>query len=347
MAFPQLKSLTLLAGVAISIPGCSQEAPPAAATVETTPTSPATQNSATGGEAESTPTAPVVSLVRPKLPEDVFFQDPLAIAANTTRAPGTESLVEAKPEMPAPAGSDAEPAEATKEAIAWEEILSADQIHAEMVRIRDRFAPKLDSVANFNASLLELPPYFAEMSALAIIASQHPEDVPWKKDAKFIRDLAAEAVANPLTRGQNSFAQVKGPFDKISLLLDGKPAEDLPESEEEGDFVIASDFGFLMRRLEIGQNSLSTNGSSAAALSKNAAALNQETRVLAALGIVIATEDYGYGDEDAYQNYATEFRDAALEAAKAAEANEFDTFDKSANLMMQNCNNCHQEYRNS
>lgn len=347
MAFPQLKSLTLLACATIAAAGCSPEAPPAPPEEESPPVIPADQGNASGGDVESAPTPPMVSLDRPKLPDDVFFQDPLAIAANTTRAPGTESLVEAKPEMPAPGTPETEADDTPKDAIAWEEVISADLIHAEMIRIRDRFAPKLDSVANFNSSLLELPPYFAEMSALAIIASQHPEDVPWKKDAKYIRELASEAVSTQLARGQNSFEQVKAPFDKISLLLDGKPAESLPEADEEGDFVLAADFGFLMRRLEIGQNSINTNGSSAAALSKNSEALDQETRVLAALGIVIASEDYGYGEEEAYQGYVTEFRKAALDAAKAAEAKDFEAFDKSTNLMMQNCNNCHQEYRNS
>ena len=290
--------------------------------------------------AEST----AVTLDRPPLPGDVFFEDPLAIAANSARLPGSDVTPKAMATAE-PTPEPEEPEAPKKAAVDWASILPAELLNAEMLRIRDRFAPKLEEISSYNNSLLELPPYLAEMTALAVIAGRHPQDVPWREDAKYIRALSATAAASELTRGQKAYEQVKTPFDKIAALLDGKRPEDLPEASEEGGFLLTTDFGSLMKRLEIGQNSMRTNGGSEAALKENADSLRQEARVMAALATVIASEDFGYGEDQVYQDYATELRQAALDAAKAAKAKDFEGFGKAANAIMQSCNRCHADYR--
>jgi hypothetical protein len=297
------------------------------------------------------PAKPEVTIVRPKLPDDVFFKDPLAIASNRTRVPGGETPAE----MATTAGS-AEPGKAEEPAatetksdapVDWAALLPADLLVAEANRIRERFAPKLESVATFNSSLLDVPPYAAELAALGGIATEHSGNIPWKTNAKFVRDLAGAMNSDQLQRGQKSYEQVKVPFDKIATLLDGKRPDGLPEADDATDFALSADFGYLMRRFEASQNYLKTTGGSEAAFKQNSADLIRETRVIAALSKVIAADDYGYGDDKKFQGYATVMTDASLAAATAAEKGDFAAFDLAASNLSQSCVKCHADYRNN
>ena len=294
------------------------------------------------------PTEPAVTLERPALPDDVFFDEPLSIAANRTRIPGAASSPDAiemsgppEPMSDAATPDESEPAKS----VDWAAILPAELLVAEVQRIRERFEPKLSSVATFNSSLLDFPPYAAELAALAGIATEHSGNIPWKNNAKFVRDLASEMTSDQLQRGQKSYEQVSVPFGKVTTLLDGKRPDDLPESDDATDFAMVVDFGYLMRRFEAGQNGMRTTGGSEPAFQENAADLAREARVIAALSRVCADDDFGYGEDPAFQDYATAMTDAALAAAKAAEEEDFNAFDTAVNALGQSCVKCHSDYR--
>lgn len=323
--------------------GCSEE-PPEEIQPETDEETPAAV------PAEVAPAEPAVMLQRPKLPDDVFFDDPLAIASNRSRVPGIEGPSR-EPVMgttsPTPSESPRERPDTAPEAVEWAELLPADLLTAEVNRIRERFTPKLDSVATFNNSLLDFPPYAAELAALAGIATEHSGDISWKQNAKHVRDLASEMLVDQLQRGQKSYEQVKQPFEKITTILDGERPAGLPEADDATDFAMTADFGDLMRRFEAGQNSLRSTGGSEPAFKQNAADLTRETRVLAALSEVIASDDYGYGEDPQFQGYASKMTEASLDAASATEAGDFQKFDLAVSAMMHSCTQCHGEYRNN
>jgi Cytochrome C' len=323
--------------------GCPEEPRPAKAPQDdapaVVPTGPPTTAPLPGGDQ--------ALLRRPKLPDDVFFDDPLAIVANRTRvrgAPETPATVTDTPPEEKPA--EPETPSATQ-AVDWAALLPADILAAEVNRIRERFAPKLTSVATFNNSLLDFPPYAAELAALGGIATEHSGNLPWKAEAKYVRDLSGQMLSDQLQRGQKSYEQIKQPFDKVVAILDGKRPADLPEADDATDFSVVADYSYLMRRFDAGENVLKTSGGSEAAFKQNAADLARETRVLAALSKVVAREEYGYGDDTKFQGFATAMSDAAVEAAKAAEAGDFATFDTARNALGQSCVQCHGEYRNN
>lgn len=335
-------SLLSLSVVALCI-GCNGEAPEAVdpKTDEETPAV---------VPAEVQTDERVTSIMRPKLPEDVFFDDPLAIASNRTLVPGMTETSRS-PSAGSTAAAMQTPPTATpqepKKSVEWATLLPADLLVAEVDRIRERFSSKLDSVATFNGSLLDFPPYAAELAALAGIATEHSGDIPWKQNAKYVRDLASEMLSDQLQRGQKSYEQINGPFKKILPLLEGKRPDGLPEADDATDFAMTADFGYLMRRFEAGQNYLRTTGGSESVFKQNAADLRRETRVLAALSEVVAADDYGYGEDPKFQGYASGMTKWSLDAAAAAEAGDFQKFDLSVSSMMQSCTQCHQEYRNN
>lgn len=328
--------------------GCT-ETPPAESP-ETNDEPPATipAEPATPADLE-TPTESTVTLERPRLPGDVFFDEPLSIAANRTRIPGAVASSEAlemtgppepMPESAAPSGSD------SSEQVDWASVLPAELLVAEVQRIRERFEPKLSSVATFNSSLLDFPPYAAELAALAGIATEHSGNIPWKDNAKHVRDLASEMTSGQLQRGQKFYEQVNGPFEKVKALLDGNRPDGLAEADDVTDFAMTVDFGYLMQRFEAGQNLMRTIGGSEQVFQQNAADLAREARVIAALSRVCADDDFGYGDDPEFQGYATTMTDSALAAAQAAETGDFSTFDTSINTLGQSCVQCHGVYRN-
>lgn len=302
-----------------------------------------------GGRAAAAGASRDVAIRRPRLPDDVFFDDPLAVANNRTRIGGSEPESDpiAVPATDLAAGSEPDPSEGeASQSVDWAALLPAELLVAEVTRIRERFEPKLASVANFNNSLLDVPPYAAEVAALGGIATLHPGDIPWKRNAKHVRDLAAAMTAEELQRGQKSYEQAKEPFDKVVAILDGKTPDGLPESADETDFS-AADFGYLMRRFEAGQNATQTTATSQTTFKQNAADLAREMRVLAALSKVIASEDHGYGDDPMFQGFASAMTQAALDSAAAAEAGDFEKFGLSFNALGQSCTQCHGEYRNN
>lgn len=329
--------------LAALLPGCTEQPPetPPDTDEETPAAIPADPN---------VPSEPAVTLERPQLPADVFFEDPLSVAANRSRIPGAgpsadDAAMTATSNVKPDAASPME-AESPK-SVDWAAILPADLLVAEVTRIRERFEPKLSSVANFNNSLLDFPPYAAELAALGGIATEHSGNIPWKENAKFVRDLASEMLSDQLQRGQKSYEQVNVPFGKVATLLDGKRPDDLPESDDATDFAMVADFGYLMRRFEAGQNAMQTIGSSEPAFKENSADLAREARVIAALSRVFALDDYGYGEDPEFQKFATTMTESALATAAAAEKGDFKAFDESLNALGQSCVQCHGEYRNN
>ena len=236
------------------------------------------------------------------------------------------------PDAPATAATD------------WAALLPAPLLAEEVQRIHARLSPKLTRLADYNTSFLEFPKYAAELAALAGIAALHSENLAWKPQARVIRDLAGQMVADKLVRGNKSYEQVKLPFDKLAAALDGKTAG-LPEAEPGDDFSTAADFGGLMQRFKTGEDNLRLSGGNEAGFKQNTAELVRETRVLAALAQVIARDDYGYGSDMQFRKYADNMTAAATTAATAAQAGDFSTFDLSMSTMSQSCTACHGEYR--
>ena len=337
-------SANLLALATLLASGCSRGVEPAAS--EPSPAA-ATPPPAVPATTAAAPSEATVVIRRPELPNDIFFDDPLALAAVSTRIPGAAPPAETARSTASaamPAGDIAVPA-GSKD-IDWAKLLPADMLVAEVNSIRDRVGPKVANVADFNNSYLEFPPYIATLGALAGIAAQHDGAISWKGNAKFIRDLAAAMASDNLSRGEKSFKQVSSPFIKVNMLIDGGKPADLPAAADETDFALAADFGNLMKRIEIGQNALKNKGSGEPAFKQNTKDLDREGHVLAALAQVIASPDYGYGDDPKFQQYAADMIRGSLDAAAAAESGDYAKFDLAQSAIMQSCTACHGEYRN-
>ena len=354
----QLKSnwlrLFVAAGLAFSFAGCggdSEDGSDGDAEASKPGKDGGKQSASTGGSSKKG------SDERPNvdgIPIDVFFPEPLAVAAesgevvaSTTPAgpgPGTTPTETVEtPEEPAPAAGGT---------IDWKDVISPDIIKGEMKSIRLQLQQRLSTLASYNSSYLEIPIFATTLSLLAEVARRHPDDISWKENAKFIRALGVEMTevcASSGARGRKSYDVVNGAFLKICDVLDNNPPAELPETEEETDFLSAADMGYLMKRLQRGMEWMQNNAGSEDAFKENAELALREVSVFAVIAQAFADESYGYGDDEEFTGHAFEMRDAASGMFKAADETgtdfNFDTFDTLRSKVDQKCTQCHMTFR--
>lgn len=278
------------------------------------------------------------------MPLNVWYPDPLAVAKQqgTVAAPETDGGT--TPET----GSDnppTEPAATPGGDVNWKDVVAATVLDDEVKKISNRFRAKLQTLATFNRSYLELPTYISTMAVLSAIAAEHPDDIRWKDDAKYIRDLSAKMLSDKLQRGAKSYKQVNEPYLSITDILRGSTPGGLPEPNPEDDFVEYAEMGFLMNRFEVGTKWLNVNVGTADALKENAADIKHEVGVLAALATAICTEGYGYVDDNEFKGHAKGMVEGCKKVKEAVDTGSLENYQLGFSMIDQACTKCHSSYR--
>jgi hypothetical protein len=284
------------------------------------------------------------------IPIDVFFPEPLAVAAETgeivatatPNRPGTKPETVETPEEPESAAAGG--------AVVWNEVISPEMLKGEMKSIRLQLQRRLTTLASYNSSYLEIPIFATTMSLMAEVARRHPDDISWKENAKYIRVLGVtmvEVCSSSGARGRKSYDKVNVAFLKICDVLDNNNPAELPEADEDSDFLSAADMGYLMQRLRRGMEWMQNNTGSEDAFKENAELAQREVSVFSVIAQAFTDESYGYGDDEEFTGHAFEMRDAASKMSKAAEGNDFGTFDTLRSKVVQKCSQCHMTFRTS
>ncbi len=285
------------------------------------------------------------------IPYDVWFDDPIGVsgdnkqvAVTTTATPGPSKTTPGmKPEpTPEPKPKPDSTANAT---IDWKKVIPAEVLNDEVKSIRNRFSGKLRNVGTYNRSYLEFAPFCITLSVLAEVASEHPGDLRWKKNAKIVRDLSALMIAEKLRTGAKSFKQVQIPFEQLTATLDGSPPSEVKKPSDEDSFADVADMGGVMKRMEMLAKFLKDNSGSEDVFTKYKDDLRHRAYILAAMTKALNTEGYGYSDDEVFLKFSNTMVEACIKMAEAAEAEDYKTFDKTLPIINQNCTECHSEYR--
>lgn len=279
------------------------------------------------------------------MPLNVWYPDPLAVAKQqgTVAAPTTDGGTTPETGGDTPA-AEPPPAESGGD-VNWKDVVAATVLDDEVKKISNRFRAKLQTLATYNSSYLELPTYISSMAVLAAIAAEHPDDIRWKDDAKKIRDLSAKMLSEKLQRGAKSYKQVNEPYLAITDILRGSTPGGLPEPNPEDDFVEYAEMGFLMKRFEVGTKWLNVNAGTEDALKENAADIKHEVGVLAALATAITTEGYGYVDDGEFKGFAKGMIDGCKKVAEAVGTGSLENYQLGFSMIDQACTKCHSSYR--
>ncbi|MEX0704306.1 MAG: hypothetical protein WD069_19555 [Planctomycetales bacterium] len=345
-------SLCAVAGI---LSGCGGDGP-AGSAAATDPKAPLAQADATTAGVGAAAEQPLVRVDADgrkwygQVPVDVFFADPLAIAANAQPVAATSAAAngaDAVPPVqttvsPAVPAAPVKPGPATAD---WADAIAAELLDAEVKKIVNRLNEKLQTVGTYNSSHLELPPHIHTLAALSGVAAQHPGDIRWKDKAKFIRDLAGKMGEEKLQQGPKSHKALQEPFEQITVLMSGSEPGDLPDAPAQRPFSEVAEFGYLMKRLEIGSTWLKVNVGGDEALKSNKDDVLREASVVAAIGRIVVGEGYGYEDFEDFQGFANDLVEGSRQIVTAAQADNFAEYDKGINRVYKACQECHTAYR--
>ncbi|WP_298860902.1 hypothetical protein [uncultured Gimesia sp.] len=338
--------------------GCGGSSPaPAPAQNQTTTTASTTPATQVVQNTQSQQSEPVEKKDDRKMidgiPYDVWFDNPLAVAGNNQAVapvslPGnkiaaTSNTTPANGKMKPPAGES--PTPAATGGIDWKTIIPMPILESHVKDIRNRLTKNMQSVGTYNTTYLELPTFTSTLAALAGIATEHSADVGWKKNAKFLRDLAASISSETLMRGPKSYKKIQIPFEQMIVILNGSAPAGLPESPEKKPLSEVASMGDLMKRADIAYKWLKSNVGSADALKSEKEKVIEESHLLAAIAKITTTEGYGYVDDEGFLSHANPMSKACLEMVEAAKSDNFEEFDKGLTRIYKACTECHSEYK--
>ena len=303
------------------------------------------------------------------VPMDVFFDRPDEVAANMT-AIGDQPVAVAQSEatMPAeaekPAGApgkvESPPTEATPEpektamevasdapaADAWESLIPTPILEEEVKSIRNFLQETVNSVGNYNSSMMMIPPKVATLAALAEVARQQKESVSWKADANYVRDLAGKMNSSPLQRGAKDQKRLQELFESIADILNRSKPAGLEAPPETDSFAETAEMRSLMKRMEEAEKLMKTEIASADALGSRKAMVAHEASVLGVLAKIVTQPGYGYEEDAEFKGYANGIVQATQNLKNASEGGDFSGFEAAMSGIATNCQNCHSKYKN-
>lgn len=296
------------------------------------------------------------------VPLDVFFDEPLTVARNqtplqgSTTAPMLAGDSASPPAMAAGAvgAMEAMPAETGggESAVAgsddsWDSLLSIDDLQNEITNARNFLNRSIQSYGDYKKVTLMIPGKAASIAVLASVAMEHPQEVNWKPDAIYIRDLARQMNEDPLQANKKDHEKVLGLFENIASTLDRSKPAGLAEPNPDDSFADVAGMDMIMVRLDEAEKRLKTEAGSEAAFDSKKEMINHEAAILATFSHVITLDGYGYEDDEEFTGYAQQIVQAARGIQTATAANDFGSYELALSKVSTSCSDCHSAYRNN
>ncbi|MCP4784473.1 MAG: cytochrome c [Fuerstiella sp.] len=288
-----------------------------------------------------------------KVPLDVFFDQPYSVASDATPLNGIASTD--SPSVPlAPAVNNDSPSVApsadpptTVESggQSWGELMPMSVIDEEIKSVRNFLNQSLQSVGSYNRSMLMVPPNAATVAVLSGIVMQHPEDISWKEDAIYIRDLARKMNESTLMPGKKDQDRLLKLFESLADTLNRSRPADLDEPPADDDFATVAEMRYVMMRMGQAETKLKTEVNESG-LTEKKDMVKHEAAILGTMSKVVALDEYGYGDDEEYVEYAQRIVRAAQAAVDAAEGGDFGTYELALSKVSRACQECHAAYKN-
>lgn len=305
---------------------------------------------------------------------DVFFDEPYSVASDQTAAPGMETggttggnpanatktmdTVTASgtepgtpPDGSQPATTPASGSDSTPSANGnaaggeWGALIAIGQLDEEVKAIRNFLTENLQSVGNYNSSMLMIPPRAATLAMLAGVAMEHPDAVSWKSDAKYIRDLAKKMNDSTLQRGPKDQKRLLALCESIADILNRSRPADLEEPPEGDSFAETAAMAMLMTRMEDAQNRMKTEAGTESTLGSRKEMVQLEAALLGTMAKTITLKGYGYEDDSEFKGFATDVVNACQVIRTAADSGDFGSYESALTKVSTACNNCHMKYR--
>lgn len=284
------------------------------------------------------------------IPVDVWYNDPLAVVAqtgNVSPAAGTQEAPQATIETPTENTTEnPAPAEPPKAASAdWDKIIPMPILDAEIKSIRNFLTPTLQTVGSYNRDFMQIPTYAMTMSALAQVALHHSGDALWKDNAAALRDLSynlSNAADGP---GRKSFEAATLQFENILQIFNGSEPQLEEEPDPEAPFSDHVERGPIMKRIDLAHKWLTSNTPSASSLNDSKEKALHEAVVLGTLVKISGDNSYLFTDEPDYQKHVSEFMAGVEKMRDSIETENYDGFKEGLGVVSRKCAECHTQYK--
>lgn len=301
------------------------------------------------------------------VPMDAFFDNAYEVASNQDPVHGAgvevadveggakpamtpEASTEPKQPAPTTDSASAPPTETATSPAAgsdtWGDLISVATIDEEVKSIRNFLNENVHSVGTFNSSMLMIPPKAAALGAVAGIVMEHPESIPWKDDAKYIRDLAKKMNSATLQRGAKDQKRIEELYDAVDATLSRSKPAGLDEPPDSDSFAEVAEMRLLMMRMEEAEKRLKTEAGTEGAMNEKKAMVSHEASMMAVMAKIVALPGYGYGDDAKFTGYAKEVLKASQEIKTAAESGDFAGYESALTRVSTTCSNCHSDFKN-
>jgi hypothetical protein len=197
---------------------------------------------------------------------------------------------------------------------------------------------------------LEIAPEAATLAVLAVAVSKHPEDFTWKKNAKYVRDLAwkiGEITLSKDGKTKNSYDDVADSFAKIDDILKGSEPAGLPDAEADKAFgdAVGGNLVAIMKRIKKSEEILKGTISSEAGLKKDADKAAQEGVVLSFLGAILTAPGFGWDGDAEFATYAKPLVEGGKQITEAAKSGNFALYGDGMTKVSKSCNDCHPKFK--
>ena len=286
-----------------------------------------------------------------KVPYDAFFDNPLAVASNSSKvagatpAPAADAKPAEKPEATASTDTP-KPMDTGKAAPAgddWTALISAKDIEDEIKEIRNRTSAGLTGVGQYNGKYKEMQWDGAVLAALGTIAQHHPESVKWKANAKYVREYGSqlEKTANGL--GKKPFEATQGVFENLTGVLDGNAPSDA-DVPDEAQLHEKASRKMLMYRMQRAKDWLRKEVTTEAKYKADIEKVKHEASMLGTITKAQLTPGYEYVDDENYRKHVQEMIEAAITIRKSVETQDFKAFEGAINNVEKKCNGCHTDF---
>ncbi len=289
--------------------------------------------------------------------KDVFFDKPLVVAANTQTGAATNNTAVAANDTPKgnPADMPAEAKDPPKAATSGNatapmDLIDKESLTNEVKNVRNYLAGKTASASAYNSSLLEIAPEAATLAVLAVAASKHPEDFTWKKNAKYVRELAWKIGQITLSKDgktKNSYDDVSESFAKIDDILKGSEPAGLPDADAEKAFgdAVGGNLIAIMKRIKKSEEILKSTISSESGLKKDADKAAQEGVILSFLGAILTSPGFGWDGDAEFATAAKPLIEGGKQITEAAKSGNFALYGDGIAKVSKSCNECHPKFK--
>jgi len=227
----------------------------------------------------------------------------------------------------------------------WDAVVSGAVLDAEMKRIANFCREKLLTVARFNMSFKEIANNAAALSAVAQVGANHPDAVPWKADALYLRDLGLKLNTAAAERGTAKFREAKETFEKIDDILKKNKPAGLAEPNRNATYFDVAARGGLMRRMEAAHKWLKSEIKTEEQLKSKAATVAHEAAMLGLMAKIIGDKSYDSAEDPDYAKYVAATVAEAGKIVAATKTGGFAAYQPAVDRIYNQCNECHNGFR--